>query len=545
MFISLPCMALYHTYRPQTFVDVLGQDIITTTLSNQILTGRTAHAYLFSGPRGVGKTTTARIIAKSLSCTHKAENSAEPCNRCSTCISITDGSAIDIIEIDAASNTGVDHVREVIIESANTRPTSLPYKIFIIDEVHMLSKSAFNALLKTLEEPPKHVVFVLATTEPEKLPDTIISRCQHFHFKNIPDDILHTHITSLATREGVTIDNTIIDRIVRKSGGCGRDAVRFLDQLLGLGKKDITITDANTLFPVAADEWVKSYLTAILTNDAQQAITCVVEAQEQGQHVKSLMERTLEILRAVLVYTTTKTVPHGEHLTAVELKELLGTANTNTVLSLFDIVVERQRQIDVLPLPSYALELVVYTWLVQNTTSPTPNHVSAVKEVPQIPTTQTTNKPTTTSVTETVIPKSSSPITTQLAQKQQTQTQTTHVDTTTQIISITKEQVRDIWRAFTTYIENNSPSLAFIVHMAEIVDVKDTTITISVPYSFHSDKIKQAKSYTTLTTALATLLSVPYISIDVVVTNQESNVQDSTAPLQDLTAAFGGQIVSA
>ncbi len=538
-------MALYHTYRPQTFVDVLGQDIITTTLSNQILTGRTAHAYLFSGPRGVGKTTTARIIAKSLSCTHKAEHSAEPCNTCATCISITDGSAIDIIEIDAASNTGVDHVREVIIESANTRPTSLPYKIFIIDEVHMLSKSAFNALLKTLEEPPKHVVFVLATTEPEKLPDTIISRCQHFHFKNIPDDILHTHITSLATREGVTIDNTIIDRIVRKSGGCGRDAVRFLDQLLGLGKKDITITDANTLFPVAADEWVKSYLTAILINDAQQAITCVVEAQEQGQHVKSLMERILEILRAILVYTTTKTIPHGELLTEAEIKELLGTANTNTVLSLFDIVVERQRQIDVLPLPSYALELVIYTWLAQNTTSPTPNHVSAVKEVLQIPTTHTTTKPTTTSVTETVIPKSSPPITTQLAPNQQTQTQTTHVDTTTQIISITKEQVRDIWRAFTTYIENNSPSLAFIVHMAEIVDVKDTTITISVPYSFHSDKIKQAKSYTTLTTALATLLSVPYISIDVVVTNQESNVQDSTAPLQDLTTAFGGQIVSA
>ncbi len=540
-------MALYHTYRPQTFADVLGQEVITTTLSNQILTDRTAHAYLFSGPRGVGKTTTARIIAKALSCKQRAQGSAEPCNTCHACLSITEGSAIDIIEIDAASNTGVDLVREVIIESANTRPTSLEYKIFIIDEVHMLSKSAFNALLKTLEEPPKHVVFVLATTEPEKLPDTIISRCQHFHFRNIPDDILRTHVESLAKSEGVTIDAAIVDRIVRKSGGCGRDAVRFLDQLLGLGKKDITVADANTLFPVAADEWIKSYLAALLTNDAQRAIQCVVEAQEQGQHVKSLMERALEVLRALLVYSTTKTVPYGELLSETELKELLDTISTDTLLSLFDIVVERQRQIDVLPLPSYALELVVYAWITRGAVPPTPNNSIGTKEVvqkvtvaPVVPT------PVVTPVTETVQTPSPAPVSIEPLQAPVAVQEVPHTEANDAgDVSITDDQVRSIWKPFTTHIENNSPSLAFIIHMAQIVSVKNGTITISVPYSFHRDKIKQAKSYSVLTSALATLLSVSHVVLDVVVTNTEPAQDEAPAGISDLTAAFGGQMVSA
>lgn len=550
------CMALYHTYRPQTFADVLGQEIITTTLSNQILTGRTAHAYLFSGPRGVGKTTTARIIAKALSCTQRTQGSAEPCNACVACVSITEGSAIDIIEIDAASNTGVDHVREVIIESAHTRPTSLVYKIFIIDEVHMLSKSAFNALLKILEEPPKHVVFVLATTEPEKLPDTIISRCQHFHFRNIPDDILRSHVESLATQEGVTIDPSIIDRIVRKSGGCGRDAVRFLDQLLGLGKKDITVSDANTLFPVAAEEWIRSYLSAILAHDAQGAIKRVVEAQEQGQHIKSLMERSLEVLRALLVFSTTNTVPHGELLTETEIKEMLGTVDTVTLLALFDIIADRQRQIDTLPLPSYALELVVYTWMTRGavpaTQTPigtkevvtkhvvTPTVVTPASPPVVAPTMETVQTPPPVAMpVVSAMTEPAQPITIVPQDTPQTETHTSGDE------SVTEDQVRTIWKPFTTYIENNSPSLAFIIHMAQIISVKNGTITISVPYSFHRDKLKQAKSYAVLTSALATLLSVSHVVLDVTIVNTEAAQEESPANMSDLTSAFGGQIVSA
>jgi DNA polymerase III subunit gamma/tau len=546
-------MALYHTYRPQTFADVLGQEIITTTLSNQILSHRTAHAYLFSGPRGVGKTTTARIIAKALSCKQRADGSAEPCNTCSACTSITEGTAIDIIEIDAASNTGVDHVREVIIESANTRPTSLSYKIFIIDEVHMLSKSAFNALLKTLEEPPKHVMFVLATTEPEKLPDTIISRCQHFHFRNIPDDILHTHIETLAKKESVTIDPSIIDRIVKKSGGCGRDAVRFLDQLLGLGVKHITLDDANALFPVVADEWVISFLNYLLSKNAPLALTHVMHAQDQGQHMHTLLERTLEILRAVLVYSVTHTSPHGETIDTSSLETLNEKSTMSECVRLFDLLTKRQQHMDILPLPSYALELVIYEWcIVEQASTPTPPQRPSAKEktpiAPSKNTEQPINQTTPPPLNPTSIPVETStptlsPTTATDTSVNELQTTPTHTPSSTDI-SFTKEHVDAIWSAFITYIENNSPSLAFIIHMAQIVSVTNGTITISVPYSFHCDKIKQAKSYSTLTSTLATLLSVSHVVLDVVVTNTESSNDEAPTGVSDLTAAFGGQMVS-
>lgn len=533
-------MALYHTYRPQLFSEVLGQDIITSTISNQIILGRTAHAYLFSGPRGVGKTTTARIIAKSLSCKERKTDTAEPCNTCVACTSITEGSAIDIIEIDAASNTGVDHVREVIIESANTRPTSLPYKIFIIDEVHMLSKSAFNALLKTLEEPPKHVIFILATTEPEKLPDTIISRCQHFHFRNIPDDILKVHVASLAKNEGVSIDETIIDRIVRKSGGCGRDAVRYLDQLLGIGKKTITVEDANTLFPIAADEWVVSYIEALIAKNPQQAIQQIVQAQEQGQHITALMERTLEVLRAILVYSTTKTAPYGEQISESTLSQLSTTSSTTTILSLFDIVTKRQRQIDVLPLPSYALELVVYEWLSTENTS---NEILPATKEP----TKTTTPKQTAVAEKQVLQKTEEEITKSeisLGEPQVATSEEIPVKKDTATL-FTKEQVQAVWKPFLTYIENNSPSLVFILHMTNIIDVEGDTITISVPYSFHKDKLKELKAYTLITTSLATLLSIPHLSLDIIVTTEETPRTVAPEGLQDLAAAFGGQVVSA
>src|SRR3989338_4041792 len=183
-------MALYHVHRPQDYEELIGQEYIVQTLSNQVASGKIAHAYLFSGPRGVGKTTTARILSKAVNCTNRKDSESNPCNTCTSCQEITAGNSIDVIEIDAASNTGVDNVRTNIIDNAQFRPTKSKYKIFIIDEVHMLSTSAFNALLKIMEEPPAHVIFVLATTELHKLPETIISRCEHHNFKKPKEELL-------------------------------------------------------------------------------------------------------------------------------------------------------------------------------------------------------------------------------------------------------------------------------------------------------------------------------------------------------------------
>ena len=176
-------LSLYRKYRPQTWAELIGQDPIKLTLQKELETSKLAHAYLFSGPRGTGKTTAARLLAKALNCAERPDGKSEPCNRCSSCEEISRSQSIDVLEIDAASHTGVDNIRENIIDSARFSPTKSRYKIFIIDEVHMLSTSAFNALLKTLEEPPAHVFFILATTEPFKLPSTILSRCQRFDFK--------------------------------------------------------------------------------------------------------------------------------------------------------------------------------------------------------------------------------------------------------------------------------------------------------------------------------------------------------------------------
>ncbi|MBU2219752.1 DNA polymerase III subunit gamma/tau, partial [Patescibacteria group bacterium] len=231
---------LYRKYRPQNFTEVVGQNHIKVTLEQEIKTDKITHAYLFCGPRAVGKTTLARVLAKSINCEKRKKDSANPCNTCLSCSEITDGRALDIIEIDAASHTGVENVRENIIASARVAPSRSKYKVFIIDEVHMLSAQAFNALLKVIEEPPANVIFILCTTEAHKVPATIISRCQRFDFKRIGVNDAVKKLTYIIQAEKIKIAKDILEAIARHADGHMRDAESLLGQIIAIGGTEIS-----------------------------------------------------------------------------------------------------------------------------------------------------------------------------------------------------------------------------------------------------------------------------------------------------------------
>src|SRR5262245_18945143 len=260
---------LARKYRPQTFADLVGQEHVTRTLGNAITQGRVGHAFLFTGVRGVGKTTSARILAKALNC--EKGPTPEPCNVCDPCKEITEGRDLDVLEIDGASNNSVDDVRR-LQETLPFRPSRDRFKIVIVDEVHMLSTGAFNAFLKTLEEPPPHVKFIFATTESHKVPVTIRSRCQRYDFRLIPQSVVASRVRAILEREGIRADDAAVALVAREAAGSMRDALTLLDQIVAIAEQDLVGTEIARQLGVAGRESLHSVLEAVLTGDARAAL---------------------------------------------------------------------------------------------------------------------------------------------------------------------------------------------------------------------------------------------------------------------------------
>lgn len=292
-------VALYRKWRPDTFDEVKGQDHIVTTLRNQIKNDRLGHAFLFCGTRGTGKTSIAKIFAKACNCEHPVDGS--PCNECASCRAISDGSSLNVIEIDAASNNGVDNIRQIREEVAYP-PTEGKYKVYIIDEVHMLSPGAFNALLKTLEEPPSYVIFILATTESHKIPITISSRCQKYDFRRIPVDVISDRLEELMNREGLDADKKAIDYIAKSGDGSMRDALSILDQCVAfnLGQKLTYDNVLETIGAVDIDTFAR-LLECVLESDVEHAIDVVDEVVWQGRELGRFVNEFTWFLRNILV----------------------------------------------------------------------------------------------------------------------------------------------------------------------------------------------------------------------------------------------------
>ncbi len=285
-------------YRPSTFEEVIGQPHVVQTLVNAITSKRIAHAFLFSGTRGVGKTTVARILAKALNCEKGPTDT--PCNTCPACVEIAQGTSVDVIEIDGASNTGVDDVRE-IRENVKFTPFRGMYRIYIIDEVHMLSNSAFNALLKTLEEPPAHVVFIFATTEIHKIPATILSRCQHYNFRRIPRSEVIQRLRHVAAEEGIAVEDRGLAAVARASEGSMRDALSLLDQAVAFGGKTIRYADLETLLGAVPQEHVRAMIAAIIAQDSPAAVRTVAQLLDQGHDLRAYCSDLVEYVRNLLV----------------------------------------------------------------------------------------------------------------------------------------------------------------------------------------------------------------------------------------------------
>lgn len=363
-------LVLYRKYRPQTFSDVIGQEHVTKTIANEIKSGQAAHAYLFSGPRGCGKTTTARIIAKAVNCLNREQDSGEPCNQCANCAEIILGRAIDLIEIDAASHRGIDDIRE-LREGIKFAPNKLKYKVFIIDECHQLSKDAANALLKTLEEPPPHAIFVLATTELHKILPTIMSRCQRFDFRKLSLPELMDRLNKLAENEKIKIDKAALELIALSSGGSARDAESLLGQILILAKDKktaIAAADIRQLLGITETKAAADLTELIAQKNAAKAVAFLNDVAERGYDVAEYGKSLLSYLRHALVLAIVgpKNAKNDNFMFPGFTDEEFEILRTQTltmgeakIKKVIEVFLEAQSKIRYSPIPQLPLEIAL------------------------------------------------------------------------------------------------------------------------------------------------------------------------------------------
>jgi DNA polymerase-3 subunit gamma/tau len=561
---------IYRKYRPQIFADVTGQEHIIKTITNEVATNKIAHAYLFCGPRGTGKTTLARLLAKAVNCQNRKEGEYEPCNTCSSCLELIGGHSIDIIEVDAASHTGVDNVRENIIENAQFKPTKSKYKVFIIDEVHMLSTSAFNALLKTLEEPPAHAIFILATTEAHKLPATIISRCQRFNFKKVGFDNMMKRLESLCKSEKIDVEEKVLKRIVNKSDGCVRDAESLLGQILSLDLQHITSEDAEMILPTSNVGSILEFTNFVLDKQPGEAVEMIQQLITDGVNLEQFAYDTIEALRlAMIMQTNSQTKNINTDYSEEDLKSLQKISEKVSPMQLIKTIeslISRHREIKSSPLPQLPLELFAVEFgtideITANDSSQkksftTPTRIAESQSKRQVDDAAAAVSSTTQEAVKPAEKESPSSTTAPLGMIHpeeieevppiaQTITQTikdTISNLTNKTIKTTLEEVKSRWNDITQIVAKTNHSLSFILKMSELQAIKNEQLHIAVPYSFHKDKINEIKTKKTIEQALTELFSEHISLVCEVSENTAEQSTDEDLELNKLAADFGGEV---
>jgi DNA polymerase-3 subunit gamma/tau len=362
--LSLSYQVLARKYRPQRFDDVVGQEVVTRTLRNAIASGRIAHAFVFAGSRGCGKTTTARILARALNCIKGP--TPDPCGECDACVEIAQGRDLDVLEIDAASHTGVDNIREVVIAGLAFPPARDRYKIFIIDEVHQLSAASFNALLKSIEEPPPHVVFMMATTELHKIPDTILSRSQVFEFRTISPKAISDQLRRITGAENLEASDASLALIARAAEGSMRDAQSALDQVIAFAGRTIGVDDVSTVLGLVGRDLLMDVIDAVVAEDAPRAFALAERAVESGTDLRLVCRELSQVVRDMMIMSVDPARVGDSELPADERERLTALArqfSREDLMRAFDLLSTAEQDIRTVSHPRYYFEMVLLRWM--------------------------------------------------------------------------------------------------------------------------------------------------------------------------------------